>query len=80
MSAGYELWETESGNMILCRETKREILAVVRAYMTKHGPAAVDSWALFSPDSEGDVGELFTGSDLADRAAKDLRDDHAGAT
>ena len=42
----YEVWDTESGNILTAYPTEREALDLVRANLHEFGPDAVQRWAL----------------------------------
>ncbi len=42
----YEIYDTETRNLLVDTRTLAKALAVVRATVEKHGPAAVATWLL----------------------------------
>lgn len=66
----FELWETESGNVIGGYETADAALEVVRATIAAHGRRAVETWLLIREDRRGNSKALEQGAALADRALK----------
>jgi hypothetical protein len=67
----YELWETESGNLMASYASERQALSAVAARARDHGPESVNSIALVQVDDADEDGEmvtLATGSDLLVRA------------
>jgi hypothetical protein len=56
----YELWETESGNLMASFPTKAEALAVVADRVSKHGPSSVESITLLAVDDSDQEHEFVT--------------------
>jgi hypothetical protein len=69
MSRAYELWDTDTSNLVAAHDSETEALAFVRAYADQHGPAYPSSWALLWDDEESDdAGEIAEGQALLDLA------------
>jgi hypothetical protein len=64
----YELWDTESANIIDTFATEEEALHVVRETMATYGRHSVRAWALGS-DENDDPASVIYGDALADRAS-----------
>ncbi len=57
----YELWETESGNLMASFSTEAAALAAVADRVSKHGPSSVETIALFAvDDSDADGHDAFS--------------------
>ncbi len=54
----YEVWETESGNLMASFASEADALAAVAARVREHGPASVATLALASVDDEDDDAEM----------------------
>lgn len=70
----WELWDTESGNMVGDYDSEADALAVVRDAVRRHGPGVVRTLALGAEhdDEGGDDAVLppvIQGADLVARAA-----------
>ena len=66
---GYELWETQSGNLMGAFGSEAEALAAVARTAAKYGEAAVETVALFRADDESDeVDCIAAGAELLARA------------
>jgi hypothetical protein len=66
----WELWDTESGNIVNTYPTRESALGVVREAMRRHGRAYVQHWSLAPQDDTNDFGSVIDGDDLADEALK----------
>lgn len=68
----FEIYDTETRNLLVDTQTLAEALAVVRATVGKHGPAAVATWMLVEDDDTGMDGgrSIATGEDLARLAVR----------
>jgi hypothetical protein len=67
----YELWETDSGNLMAAFDTQAEALAAVSKRAKQHGPESVATLTLVSvddADEDGDIVTLASGSELLARA------------
>ena len=64
----YELWDTETNNIVGAYESETAALAVVRGAMAAHGMGYTDELALLREDSRGNVETLAVGDALAERA------------
>jgi hypothetical protein len=72
MVLGYELWETQSGNLMASYERESEALRAVADRARRHGPESITSIALVQideADEDGEMVTLATGADLLARAA-----------
>jgi len=67
-TAGYELWDTESRNLLDDFDTEAEALEVVRALIGLNGPDSTDALALTCVDVHGRMTTLAMGVALATRA------------
>ena len=65
----YELWDTESNNVIATCDSEAEVLAIVRAQAQRHGDQAVDRFSLLRADGEH-VSGVAGGSALLARAGE----------
>jgi hypothetical protein len=68
----YEIYDSETRNLLVDTETLAEALAVVRATVGKHGPEAVANWMLVE-DNDTNAGggrPIATGNALAQLATK----------
>lgn len=73
MTLGYELWETQSGNLMASYESEAEALRAVADRARRHGSDSVESIALVQVDDADEDGEMVTlasGADLLARAAE----------
>jgi ribulose bisphosphate carboxylase small subunit len=68
----WELWDTESGNVIDAYETEDQALAEVRTAVAQHGPDYVKAWALGYTGNDASAGEALYGSALVERAVKSV--------
>ena len=66
--AGYELWDTESRNLLDDFDTESEALEAVRELVALNGPACTDAMALTRVHADGRMTTLAMGADLATRA------------
>jgi hypothetical protein len=64
----YELWDTESGNLIQAYESESDALALVRAALDAYGPSYATDLALLVDSGRGDLRTLAAGTELAGRA------------
>lgn len=63
----YELWETESGNLLASFSTEAAALAAVADRVGKHGPSSVATITLFAvddSDTDGNFESLAEGPEL----------------
>jgi hypothetical protein len=66
----WELWDTESGNIVNTYPTRDAALTVVREALRRHGRIYVQHWSLApDDDSDGSI-SVIEGDDLADEAMK----------
>lgn len=70
----YEIWETDSGNVVGGYDTEADALAVVCDTIAVYGEGAVTSWLLLREDRRGASTSVAQGVDLAAYA---LRSPHA---
>ncbi len=68
----FEIYDTETRNLLVDTETLAEALAIVRATVGKHGPAAVATWMLVEDAETSTEGgrPIAEGEDLARLATK----------
>lgn len=70
----YELWDTDSGNLIRSYSTLDEALALVGTAVTNHGRRYVSNWALVRMGDGGALSTIARGARLADRAVRPVPD------
>ncbi len=69
MSRVYEVWDTETRNLVTASETGDEVLAFVREYVAQHGRQYPTSWVLlWDDDASDEAGQVAEGPALIDRA------------
>lgn len=68
----FEIYDTETRNLLVDTEILAEALAIVRATVGKHGPAAVATWMLVEDAEISTEGgrPIVGGEDLARLATK----------
>jgi hypothetical protein len=66
----YELWDTDSGNLIHSYPTLDEALSLVRSAVASNGRRSVAQWALVSVAEDGTLDTIAAGSALAARAKR----------
>lgn len=64
MAGTYELWETESGNLMGFYDSEDDALAAVRQGIKAHGVESVATIALVHEDSHGRSRALASGAEL----------------
>ena len=64
----FELWDTETGNIVGTYPTEAEALAVVQRAVEVYGAGYANGLALALDDEEADVLTLAIGAELASRA------------
>jgi hypothetical protein len=64
----FELWDTESANIIDDFPTRESALEAVRQAMRASGPTVIDHLALAYEDREGETHPIAAGSALAELA------------
>jgi hypothetical protein len=74
----YDLWDSETGNIIAVFDTKAEALSVVREALSRHGEEYVESLLLGQEDSRGHTSPLAQGKDLV-RLARSANSDDAAS-
>jgi hypothetical protein len=67
MDDGYELWDTESGNLLQDFETEAEALESVSRLVALNGPGSTSALALTHLGTGGQMTTLATGDALAER-------------
>lgn len=67
---GFELWDTNSANIIAADANEERLLAVVRAYHDRYGRDLVAQWILIWVEDEDDDEDttVAEGDDLITRA------------
>jgi len=79
METLYELWDTETSNLVGTYPTERAALAIVRSAVRAHGPDAFATIALGREDERGNMIPVATGAELVRLAHPDERpQDRAG--
>jgi hypothetical protein len=68
----YELWDTESANLLASYPSKALALAFVREVVHAYGREAVADWELMAMDDGVSAQSVAFGADLADRALSDF--------
>ena len=66
----FELWDTDTGNIVNTYPTREAALAVVRKAIATYGREYVESWALSCTDCGEDEETILEGAALAERALK----------
>jgi hypothetical protein len=68
----YEIYDTETRNLLLDTQTLTEALTIVRATIAKHGSAAIATWMLVEDDeADSESGRsIATGEALVRLATK----------
>lgn len=66
----YELWDTETSNIIGAYATEAEALAIVREAITVHGRGSISAWALGSMGDGRTEEPIVEGTALAGRALR----------
>lgn len=66
MTVTYELWNTQTGNLVGAFETEDAALETVRKAVESHGPAYVDSLLLGHEDDDGCSKKIARGAALAE--------------
>jgi hypothetical protein len=68
----YEIWDRESGNLLVDRPTEVEALSVVREAIARHGAAYADSLSLIFEDDEDEIHVIAEGPELAELAMSNV--------
>lgn len=68
----FEIWDTESGNLVGDYPTERAALDVVRRMIEIHGRQAVATWALANENRRGTTRTVAAGTVLVDRALESI--------
>ena len=66
--AGYELWDTGSGNLLDDFDTEAQALEAVRDLIALNGSDCTDAMALTRVHADGHMVTLAVGADVAARA------------
>ena len=61
----YQLWDTESGNLLTFTSSREDVLTVVRRTLATDGRAAVSAWELIAVTDAEHGDSLAFGDDLA---------------
>lgn len=69
----YEVWDGDSGNLLVERPTRVEALLIVREAIARHGESYVDSLALVLEDDDGESHVIAEGRELAKLATNSVR-------
>ena len=64
----YELWETQTGNLVASFSREQDAMALVRDAVATHGEAYVRSLALVSEDETGHSATIAVADQLLARA------------
>ena len=65
MSKAFELWDTETRNLVGAHASEAAALEFVRSYVTQHGPEYPASWVLLWDDDAADeAGQIAEGQTL----------------
>jgi len=66
----FEIYDTETRNLLVDTQTLSEALAIVRATVEKHGPSAIATWLLAEDDEASPMGgrPIATGQALTQLA------------
>ena len=73
MASSYELWDSESRNLLGAYASEDEALTVVRQAIQKHGPPVVATLFLAHEDDDGRSTTIASGGDLLRRAEANER-------
>ncbi|MGI8691191.1 MAG: hypothetical protein ACR2M3_21635 [Thermomicrobiales bacterium] len=66
----FEVYDTETRNLLVDTQTLSEALAIVRATVGKHGPATVATWTLVEDDAaDSESGRPIATGDVLARLA-----------
>ena len=65
---GYELWETQTGNLVASFSHERDALTLVRDAMRQHGQDYAMTLALLREDEAGHITAVAQAGDLIERA------------
>ena len=68
MSRHYQLWDTQTGNLMDTFTTQTQALTFVRDVVTAEGASVVEGWALGWGDEQGNGAAIAQGRRLADLA------------
>jgi hypothetical protein len=64
----YDLWETDTNNIIATFDTEEEALAAIREEVEAYGPQYVETWLLIRVPHPGVGQRIAAGRDLAQMA------------
>ena len=65
---GYEIWETQTGNLVASFSHERDALTLVRDAMREHGQDYALNLALLREDEAGHVAAVAQAGELIERA------------
>lgn len=68
----FELWDTDTGNLIRSYPTIDDALTLVRTAVASYGRRYVSRWVLIAVKDDGALRTIARGAALAVRAAKDV--------
>ena len=66
--AGFELWDSRSGNLVADYGTEAQALVALAAALDRHGEAYADTLYLVAVFPSGDLERVAFGAELAQRA------------
>ena len=61
----YEIWDGETGNLLIVRPSRSEALTIIREAIARHGEQYIDTLALVLEDDTGETHVLAEGRELA---------------
>lgn len=68
-TSGFEIWDSESNNLVAHFATESEALAMIRDAIRRHGAACVEPLVLLRVGPRGGLSAVASGTALAERAA-----------
>ncbi|MPZ13659.1 MAG: hypothetical protein GEU73_04425 [Chloroflexi bacterium] len=68
--AGYELWQSETRNLMGSFETEEEAVSLLRRMLRAHGPTYVQHIVLGYEDDDGHSKTLARGKELVDLVSR----------
>ncbi len=68
MTRHYQLWDTQTGNLMDTFATQAEALTFIREIVTAEDPSVINGWALGWGDEQGNGAAIADGWRLADLA------------
>jgi len=72
----YEIWDGETGNLLVTRPSRSEALIVIREAIARHGEQYIDTLALILEDETGGTHVLAESRELATLAMTGARHPH----